>query len=76
MSKGKALLVGLIVICGFAVANFFKPEFPAGQYLTAVVSLITGYFALQVANNGVKGKFWNHDMYHHERGERPDIQTN
>ena len=72
MSKSKALLIGLIVICLFGAVNFFNAEYPAGQYLTAVVALVTGYFAIQVANNGVKGKFWNHDMYHHEHGEVTD----
>jgi len=74
MAKGKALIIGLIVICIFGAVNFFKAEYPASQYLTAVVTLITGYFAIQVANNGVKGKFWNHDMYHHEHGEKTDVK--
>ena len=72
MSKSKAFLIGLGVICLFGVGNFINTDFPAAQYLTAIVALVTGYFALQVANNGVKGKFWNHDMYHHEHGEETD----
>ena len=69
MSKSRAFITGLAVICLFGVANFFKADFPAPHYLTAVVALVTGYFALQVANNGVKGKFWNHELYHHENGD-------
>jgi len=69
MGKGKALIIGLIVICIFGVVNFLNPDYPAAQYLTAVVTLITGYFAIQVVNNGVKGKFWNNDMYNHENSE-------
>ena len=69
MSKSRAFLTGIITIAVFGALNFFNADFPAPPFLTAVVTLVTGYFALQVANNGVKGKFWNHDMYHHEHGE-------
>ena len=72
MGKGKAFLIGLGVICFFGVLVFFVEGYPASMFLTATVTLTTGYFAIQVADNGVKGKFWNHDMYHHERGEEPD----
>jgi hypothetical protein len=70
MKKSTAFLIGLGVICLIMIVNFIKLDFPAGIYLTAVVSLTTGYFALNVANNGVKGKFWNHEMYHHENDKQ------
>jgi len=66
MSKSTALIIGVITICLFGVISLFNNDYPAGQYLTAIVTLVTGYFAIQVVNNGVKGKYWNHDMYHHE----------
>ena len=72
MSKSKAFLIGMGVICLFGVIVFVNPDYPAGQFLTAAVALTTGYFSLQVVNNGVIGKFFNHELYHHEKGEIPD----
>jgi len=74
MSKSKAFIIGLCVICLFGVVTFLDNEYPAGQFLTAAVTLVTGYFALQVANNGVKGKFWNNDMYNCENKKQENIE--
>jgi len=63
IKKSTAFLIGLLAICLIMMVNFIKDDFPAGIYLTAVVTLTTGYFALNVVDSGVKGKCWNNDMY-------------
>ena len=63
IKKSSAFLIGLLAICIIMIVNFIKADFPAGIYLTAVVTLTTGYFALNVVDNGVKGKCWNNEMH-------------
>jgi len=36
---------------------------PVPACLAALCSITGGYIGIQVANNGVKGKFWNPDMF-------------
>jgi len=72
ITKGNALLIGLFVIAGFGVVAFIKTDFPSGTFLTAVVSLVGAYITLDVANNGVKGKFFNKDLYNAENGDDHD----
>ena len=71
MSKSTALLIGLLLIALFGGAAFFLPGgMPAlAPVLTAIVALVSTYIGLQVANNGVKGKFFNPELYNAENGE-------
>jgi len=71
MSKSTSLLVGLFLIALFGGAAFFWPERIAAlsPVLTAIVTLVSAYIGLQVVNNGVKGKFYNPDLYNAENGE-------
>jgi len=71
MSKAVACAVGFALICLFGILSFVLPE-RAGQLpaiLTAICGLAGAYFAMQVANNGVKGKCWNQGMYDAEHGK-------
>jgi xanthosine utilization system XapX-like protein len=71
MSKGAALVIGLVIILLFGVLAFLLPERIGGltPVLTAVVTLVGAYIGLQVANNGVRGKFFNPDLYNAENSE-------
>ena len=69
--KATALYVGLVLIALFGAASFLWPDRIAAlaPVLTAIVTLVSAYIGLQVANNGVKGKFFNSDLYNAENGE-------
>jgi len=71
MSKSTALLVGLLLIALFGGLAFIWPERDAAltPVLTAIVTLTSAFIGLQVANNGVKGKFFNSELYQAENGE-------
>jgi len=68
MSKGIALIVGLLIIAVFGVLAFIFPDRAAsiGAIFTAVVSLVGAYISLQVVNNGVRGKYFNSELYNME----------
>jgi len=68
MSKSTALLIGLILIALFGGAAFVWPEriVILPPVLTAIVTLVSAYIGMQVANNGVKGRYWNQNMYDSE----------
>ena len=70
MNKSTALLVGLLLIALFGGAAFFWPERMAAlpPVLTAIVTLVSAYIGLQVVNNGVRGKFFNPELYDAENG--------
>jgi hypothetical protein len=65
MSKSAALVAGLALITLFGILSFIFPGMAVtlGPILTAIVAIVTAYFGLQVANNGVKGKFFNQALY-------------
>jgi len=71
MSKSTALLAGLLLIALFGAAAFFWPERIAAlaPVLTAIVTLVSAYIGLQVVNNGVRGKFFNPELYEAENSE-------
>jgi len=71
MSKSTALTIGLIIIALFGGLAFIFPNNAAhlGTILWAVVTLSSGYIGLQVINNGVKGKFFNPELYDVENKE-------
>jgi hypothetical protein len=50
----------------FAAMFFSSDDTQYGTIITGVVALTTGYMGIQVANNGIKGKFWNNDLYEKE----------
>jgi len=68
MSKGAALLTALIAIFIFGIASIVFPERMAhlGTVLTAIVTLTGAYIGAQVINNGVRGKFFNTELYNAE----------
>jgi len=70
MSKSTALLIGLLIISLFGGFAILWPTRTVhlNAVLTAVVSLVSAYIGLQVINNGVKGKFFNEDLYKTENG--------
>jgi len=65
MSKAIALIIGLSLIVIFGGLAFAFPDNSGhlGTVLTAVVTLVSAYIGLQVVNNGVRGKFFNSDLY-------------
>jgi hypothetical protein len=71
MSKGRACMAGLCMICLFGVMSFIWPDRAASldTIMTAIGLLTGGYFAVQVADNGVKGKFFNQAYYDAEHKE-------
>jgi len=68
MSKGRACLIGLCMICVFGVMSFVWPDRATqlNTIMTAIGLLTGGYFAVQTANNGVKGKYFNQAFYDSE----------
>jgi len=72
MSKTAALYVGLALIALFGSASFLWPERTASltPVLTAIVTLVSAYIGLQVANNGVKGMFFNSELHEAENREK------
>jgi len=71
MSKSTALITGLVLIAVFGLAAFLWPERDAAltPILTAIVTLVSAFIGLQVANNGVKGRFWNPSLFYAENSE-------
>jgi len=72
ISKSTALIIGLILIALFGIVAFMKATDAVilSPILTAIVALVSAYIGLQVANNGVMGKFFNPDLRDAENSER------
>ena len=77
MSKGKAFGLCLNAILFIFLSMLIvgmtsdKPEIiPVTECLTGIGSLAGIYIIGSVANNGVKGKFWNQQMHDSENGGR------
>ncbi|MCL2722005.1 MAG: hypothetical protein FWD47_11795 [Treponema sp.] len=67
--------IGAMFIITAALHLFNKYEgFPIGAFLTATVSMGTSYMAIQVTNNGVKGKYWNPQMNDAENNKIGGVQ--
>lgn len=65
VNKGEAFVYGLIsilVIGGTTLAFGAEEEDIAKASLTAVVALTTAFITGSVADNGVKGKFFNESL--------------
>jgi len=72
MSKSTALVLGLVLITLFGVITSLKPNIATvilPPVLTAIVTLVSAYIGLQVVNNGVRGKFFNSELYDVENSE-------
>ncbi len=54
-----AILIMFTAICILLLLKIDIDKIPIGAFLTAVVSLGAGFMGIQVANNGVRGKFYN-----------------
>jgi hypothetical protein len=65
MCKSHAFVTGLALVAAFGGLSFIFPGRAGslGIILGAVATLTSAYIGLQVANNGVKGKFWNQAMH-------------
>ena len=65
MNKTAALMAGLILVAVFGALAVLFPDrlVHLKDILTAIVSLTGGYIAIDVVNNGVKGRCWNQQMY-------------
>ena len=73
ITKSAAFILGLIMIAGIGTLTFIKKEFPAGIFLTAVVSIMTAYNGIDVSNNWVKGSKFNPELH---RAENPQLYKN
>lgn len=61
VTKGVAYLTSLASLLGIAVGSILLgagEEEVGKSAITAIVALATAYFTLNVADNGVKGKFY------------------
>ena len=74
MGKSGAFIFTMLIMAIFSAVALWWPERSGNiiGILTAFGSMGTFYIGLQVANNGVMGKTWNNDMYHHMKGEEPE----
>ena len=65
MSKTKAFLLTFLTMAVFGGVAIWWPE--KGEHVAGIMTAIGGmgtfYIGLQVANNGVKGKYWNQNVY-------------
>jgi hypothetical protein len=72
VSKSAAFIFTMIIMVLFGAAAVAWPDRAA--QIPAVIAAIGGmgtfYIGLQIANNGVKGKYWNSDMHEAEMTER------
>jgi len=73
LSKGKAFTMCfwaiLIIYSTMFFAGILKDNLalvPVSECLTALCSITAGFIGFQVANNGVKGKFFNAELYEKE----------
>ena len=81
MTKGKAFVACLAAVmgifaamCAIGVLKDRIESIPVAPCLAAIGSLAGLYIGGSVANNGVKGRFWNAEMYDRENpkeGDRP-----
>ena len=63
-------IIGVMFLALLVMQVFNKAtDFPTAVFLTAVVAMGTAYLGIEVANNGVKGKHWNQQMYDAENKE-------
>jgi len=76
MTKGKAfglcLIAVMVIFSGMfalvAVKNEGLAVIPVSACLTAIVAATTAFMGIQMADNGVKGRNWNQDMFDSENG--------
>jgi len=74
MSKSTAFILCLIsimviFISMFTIAIVRDEELsivPVSSCLTAAVGITTAFMGIQMANNGIKGRNWNQDMFDSE----------
>lgn len=68
MSKGAAFILGLALMAAFGVLETALPGRNAHTMgIIGAIGTATGaYIALQITNNGVRGKYFNADLYRME----------
>jgi len=71
MTKGHACIIGLCMIGFFGGLSFIWPDRAThlNTIMTAIGLLTGGYFAIQMADNGVRGKYFNKSLYDAENTE-------
>jgi hypothetical protein len=52
-----------------AAINYVYNALNYGAYITGIAGLVGGFLAIQTVNNGVKGKWWNNDLYEKENAD-------
>ena len=71
LTKTGTFLLVLLIMAAIAFVGMWWPE--RGVNVIGIMSAFgtfgTFFIGLQVANNGVKGKNWNQDMYNSENPE-------
>jgi stringent starvation protein B len=65
MTKSAAFVIGITAILLLAFGDWLVTK-DFTPYVTAIVTLVSIYLGIQVANNGVKGKTFNKDMWEAE----------
>ena len=75
LTKSGALLIALFMLFAVFVLLYVRAgtiaEIPVGSLVAGIVTLTAGYIGMQVANNGVRGKTFNPDLWdrEHSKGE-------
>ena len=62
VTKGSAFLLSLLAIMAISLLSLYKDQDPVDAALTAVVALATMFITGSVADNGVKGRFYQEGL--------------
>jgi len=62
VTKGSAFLLSLLAIMLTTIGALYKGQDPVDAALTAVVALATMFITGSVADNGVKGKYYQEGL--------------
>lgn len=73
VTKGSAFLLGLSAIIGLSVFACLYAEEETGSVIRGavigIVGMTTAFIGGNVADNGVKGKYYNPNLDHEHRGD-------
>jgi hypothetical protein len=72
VSKSAAFVIGMALLFGVFVLALFAPahskDVPVEAVIHGIVWMTAGYIGLNVANNGVRGKTFNAELWDRENG--------
>lgn len=71
VTKGSAFLYALLALLVIALTGLALGHDPVTEALTAIVALTTAYITGNVADNGVKGRFYNEGLKEAKDGAGP-----